>query len=42
MVSTTLLKIEMGLDVVPLGVRGVVRRVRWIEHSDSRDSMIAS
>jgi len=41
MVSTTLLKIGTGLDVVPLGVRGVVRRVWWIEHSDSRDSMIA-
>ena len=40
MMSTILLKIGTGLGVVPLGVRGVVRRVRWIEHSDWRDSMI--
>jgi len=40
MVSTILPEIGTGLDVVPLGVRGVIRRVRWIEHSDSRDSMI--
>ena len=38
MVSTIPLEDGTGLDVVPLGVRGVVRRIRWIEHL--RNSMI--